>query len=77
MVLELHCVCFSLAPLPSLWSQEFAVMKQVLISMRSGQGDEAGDRPTGPGDRRPKHHIGAEEVAEGPARPKPTVFVSV
>uniref|UniRef100_A0A8C5BIG3 Progesterone immunomodulatory binding factor 1 n=1 Tax=Gadus morhua TaxID=8049 RepID=A0A8C5BIG3_GADMO len=57
--------------------EEFAVMKQVLISMRSGQGDEAGDRPTGPRDRRPKHHIGAEEVAEGPARPKPTVFVSV
>ncbi|XP_030234975.1 progesterone-induced-blocking factor 1 [Gadus morhua] len=54
--------------------EEFAVMKQVLISMRSGQGDEAGDRPTGPRDRRPKHHIGAEEVAEGPARPKPTVF---
>ncbi|CAL8299155.1 unnamed protein product [Merluccius merluccius] len=58
--------------------EELAVMKQVLISMRSGQADslgvdKAGGRHTGPGVRRPKRLSGAAEV-EVPGRPKPTVF---
>jgi len=62
-------------------------MKQVLISMRSGGPGVPGGGPLG-GDEAGGHHTSArrskrlgggpaEEQADAPGRPKPTVFVSV
>lgn len=64
--------------------QELAVMKQVLISMRSRQGDalnlletnKAGIRTSGAGKHQSKR-ISRTTEEESPNKPKPTVFVSV
>lgn len=64
--------------------QELAVMKQVLISMRSRQGDaldlldtdKTGIRTSGVGKQQSKRTNRTTEE-ESPNKPKPTVFVSV
>lgn len=64
--------------------QELAVMKQVLISMRSRQGDALNlletdngtIRTSGAGKHQPKR-INRTTEEESPNKPKPTVFVSV
>ena len=64
--------------------QELAVMKQVLISMRSRHGDapnlletdKTGIRTSGAGKHQSKR-INRTSEEESPNKPKPTVFVSV
>lgn len=64
--------------------QELAVMKQVLISMRSRQGDtlkpleaDNGAIKTSGARKQPAKRINRTTVEESPNKPKPTVFVSV
>lgn len=64
--------------------QELAVMKQVLISMRSRQGDtlnllemdNSAIKTSGAGKHQSKR-INSTTEEESPTKPKPTVFVSV
>lgn len=64
--------------------QELAVMKQVLISMQSRQGDalnlletdKTGIKTSGAGKQQSKR-INRTTEEESPNKPKPTVFVSV
>lgn len=64
--------------------QELAVMKQVLISMRSRQGgalnmletDKTGMGTSGAGKHQSKR-INRTTEEDSPSKPKPTVFVSV